>query len=121
MLMSRLQQMKRYSISRYELGKDKYVAMPKEIVQQLVDNDPSLFWYENVDDYYRERQKARKNPAIKISFVYNYQKPPEMPDIHATFMEGPDKLLIKVNNPNEDTFLKLKEMAENLNANLYET
>ena len=113
--------MKRFSIARYELGEEEYVAMPKEIVQKLVDNDPCLYWEEDVDEYFRERQKQRKNPAIKISFVYNYKRPPQMPDIQATFMEGADKILIRVNNVNDNSIAKLKEIAEKLKANLYET
>lgn len=113
--------MKRFSISRYKLGKDKYVPMPKELVQQVVDEDPCLYWYEDIDDYYRERQKQRKTPAIRVSFVFNYKPRPEMPAIHATFAEGTDDILIKVHHPSEEAINKLKEIAEKLEANLYET
>ena len=81
----------RYEISRYELGKEPYVPIPIELVRQLVDDDPCLYWYEDVDEYFRNRQKQRKNPAIKISFVFNYKRPPLHPDFDATFAEGTDK------------------------------
>lgn len=113
--------MRRFSISRYRLGEDDYVQMPKELLQAVVDNDPDLYWYEDVDEYYRERQKQRKTPAIRVSFVYNYERPPAVPDFNAVFLEGTDDVLVKVHNPSKQVINKLREIAEKLEANLYET
>lgn len=111
--------MKFYTISRYRMGKEKYVAMPKELFQEIVDEDPSLYWYEDVDDYFRQRQTQRKTPAWRTSFVFNYVPRPGSPEFQATFADGTDDVIVKVFHPRPEGLNKIKEIAEKLGAMLY--
>ncbi|MFK8056342.1 MAG: hypothetical protein AB8F78_09515 [Saprospiraceae bacterium] len=111
--------MKFFTISRYRMGKEEYVEMPKGLVQEIVDEDPSLNWYEDVDDYFRQRQTQRKTPAWRICFVFNYVPRPGSPEFKATFAEGTDDIIVKVFHPRPEGLDKIKEIAEKLSATLY--
>lgn len=109
--------MKRFNITKYELG-DEMIPLDKELVDQVIDNDPELSWYEDVDDYYRNRQAQRENPAVRISFVFNYNPPPSNPDFHATYFENTKYITVKIHKASADAISKLEEIAKKLEANL---
>lgn len=96
--------------------KIKYKRIPKEEFEELIDSDPCLTWYEDIDENYRKRQVNRKVPAVKVSFVFNYRPEPVFPELHGTFISG--KISIKINKLTEQGMNKIKEIEKTIGGSL---
>ncbi len=108
-------------IAKYvKKGKESIVSIPYLEFKELVENDKDLKWYEDVDEGFKKRQAKRKTPALKKSATYNFKPLPETPDFRATFISFTDDIIVRIYGNYNESILKLKEMAEKLDAKLYE-
>lgn len=87
--------------------------------QEIVDQDQELEWYEDVSPFFMEIQKERDCPNYRKSCVYNFINDNKDPDFNAGFIEDENLIIIRIHNNYEESIIKLKEMADKLNANLY--
>ena len=107
-------------IAKYiKKGKDSIVPIEYESFLSFVENDPCLYWYEEVDEDFLRRQLKRANPAIKKCAVYNYKKLPETSDFQATYIEGTFDIIVRIYNNKDRSIQKLKEIALGLEAELF--
>ena len=108
-------------IAKYQKkGIDSIISIPLDEFRRIIEEDPCLYWYEEVDEYFRQRQEKREKPNYNLSFVYNYKRPPKDPDINGAFIIGTDDIIVTINDNYDESIAKLKEIAEKLDANLYE-
>jgi len=75
---------KRAEISRI-VGLEQEGTSYKEYVR-MIELNPELNWYEELDEKYEERQIGRKNPAVKKYFIFNYLGSQLGPEFHGTFI-----------------------------------
>ncbi len=96
--------------------KDKIGITYNEFLDSIEQN-PCLHWYEDMDEYYRNRQLKRKTPAIKKSFVFNYKGPENGPELHGTFIHD-NKVWIDIKWETEEGKVILSNLAKSLDAKL---
>ncbi len=74
----------------------------------VVESDPCLHWYEDLDERHRRRKEERAS-EWKVSFVYKYEALPVGPELHGTYISG--KIWIKVNRSTLAGRKKVEELC----------
>lgn len=96
---------------------EEYTGITYDEFLDAIESNPCLYWYEDIDEYYRNRQLKRKFPAIKKSFVFNYRGQEKGPELHGTFIHD-NKIWIDIKWETEKGKDVLNVLAKSLKAKI---